>query len=358
MFGLISYEEIYGHEEEYIFIDVRSQKEAFEEPMIGALNIPVLLNEERDVVGTLYVRESAEAAKEQGIEFISRRLPEIFKEVQELYKNKHGKKLVIFCARGGMRSGSLHSLLNSLGINCYKLEGGYKSYRNFIIKKIEDFSKKIDFIVLYGNTGVGKTEMLYKLEDKGYDVLDLEGCANHRGSILGGVGLGPCNTQKRFDALVYHKLRYRKSNLIFIEGESKRIGRILIPDSLFEKMYEGAKIKIDADIENRAERLVKEYTSFENVKEQLEEALGVLKKHISQERVEQYKDLVDRGDYRTVAIELMEKYYDPRYGTSAKKKSFRCEIEINDIDKELYKLENIYKEVSEELGVDLYEQQK
>ena len=107
------YEEIYGHEDEYIFIDVRSQKEAFEEPMIGSVNIPVLLNEERDVVGTLYVRESAEAAKEQGIEFISRRLPEIFKQVQELYRNKHGKKLVIFCARGGMRSGSLHSLLNS-----------------------------------------------------------------------------------------------------------------------------------------------------------------------------------------------------------------------------------------------------
>ena len=133
MFGLISYEEIYGHEDEYIFIDVRSQKEAFEEPMIGSVNIPVLLNEERDVVGTLYVRESAEAAKEQGIEFISRRLPEIFKQVQELYRNKHGKKLVIFCARGGMRSGSLHSLLNSLGINCYKLEGGYKAYRSCII---------------------------------------------------------------------------------------------------------------------------------------------------------------------------------------------------------------------------------
>ena len=146
MFGLISYEEIYGHEDEYIFIDVRSQKEAFEEPMIGSVNIPVLLNEERDVVGTLYVRESAEAAKEQGIEFISRRLPEIFKQVQELYRNKHGKKLVIFCARGGMRSGSLHSLLNSLGINCYKLEGGYKAYRSFIINKIEEFSKEIDFI--------------------------------------------------------------------------------------------------------------------------------------------------------------------------------------------------------------------
>lgn len=356
MFGLISYEEIYGHEDEYIFIDVRSQKEAFEEPMIGSVNIPVLLNEERDVVGTLYVRESAEAAKEQGIEFISRRLPEIFKQVQELYRNKHGKKLVIFCARGGMRSGSLHSLLNSLGINCYKLEGGYKAYRSFIINKIEEFSKEIDFIVLYGNTGVGKTEMLYKLEEKGYDVLDLEGCANHRGSILGGVGLGDCNTQKRFDALVYDKLRHRNSNIVFIEGESKRIGRILIPDPLFEKMYEGAKLKISADPEVRAERLVKEYTAFENVNEQLDEALGVLKKHISPERVEQYKDLVAKGDYKKVALELMEKYYDPRYGTSAKKKTFRNELEINDIENELFKLEEIYKEISEELREYVYEQ--
>lgn len=198
--------------------------------------------------------------------------------------------------------------------------------------------------------------MLYKLEEKGYDVLDLEGCANHRGSILGGVGLGDCNTQKRFDALVYDKLRHRNSNIVFIEGESKRIGRILIPDHLFEKMYEGAKLKISADPEIRAERLVKEYTAFENVNEQLDEALGVLKKHISQERVEQYKDLVAKGDYKKVALELMEKYYDPRYGTSAKKKTFRNELEINDIENELFKLEEIYKEISEELREDVYEQ--
>lgn len=350
MFGLIAYEEIYGHEDKYIFIDVRSPKEAREEPMVGSINIPVLLDDERDVVGTLYVRESTEAAKEQGIEFISKRLPEIFKQIQEIYNNRNGKELVIFCARGGMRSGSLQSLLNSLKINCYKLQGGYKFYRKFIMKKIKDFSEETNFIVLYGNTGVGKTEMLYKLEQRGYDILDLEGCANHRGSILGGVGLGDCNTQKRFDALVYDKLRYRKSNLVFIEGESKRIGRILIPDPLFEKMYEGAKIRITASPEVRADRLVKDYTSCENVNQQLLEALSVLTRHISEERVEHYKNLVSKGDYTTVALELMEKYYDPMYGNSAKKRKFRTELNIDDVDNELYKLEDIYKEILAELS--------
>lgn len=358
MFKTINYEEIYGHEDKYIFIDARSPKESYEEPIIGAINIPVLLDDERDVVGTLYVRESVEQAKQAGVEFISKRLPQIFNEIQTLHNENKDKQLVIFCARGGMRSGSLVSFMNSLGIPVIKLKGGYKAYRSFVAHKLEEYTKETDFLVLYGNTGVGKTEMLYELKNRGYSILDLEGCANHRGSILGGVGLGTCYTQKRFESLVYEQLRNRSSNLVFVEGESRRIGRILIPEFLFKKMYEGKKIRISSDYETRANRLVEEYTAFKNVNIELGEALGVLKKHISPEKVEYYKHLVEEGNYKKVALELMEKYYDPMYGVSSKKHTFKEVLEINDLDKGIEELERIYKEVFDDMLEDGYEQQK
>ncbi|MGL5244930.1 MAG: tRNA 2-selenouridine(34) synthase MnmH [Sarcina sp.] len=349
MFGTITYEEIYGREDNFIFIDVRSPKEAFEEPLVGAINIPVLLDNERDLVGTLYVRESVEEAKKAAIKFISKRLPEIFEKIQDIYTKNKGKKIVMFCARGGMRSGSLFSLLNSLGFKVLKLEGGYKAYRAFLSKKLEEFAQEINFIVLYGNTGVGKTELLYKLKDKGFNTLDLEGCANHRGSILGGVGLGACHTQKKFDALVYEELKKRNSNIVFVEGESRRIGRILIPEVLFNKIYKGEKIRIKSDYEVRAERLVEEYTAFENVNTQLAEALSVLKKHISEENINYYKQLVNEGNYKEVALELMKKYYDPMYGVSAKKHTFREELEINDVETGIMELTRVYDEVFKEV---------
>lgn len=356
MIGTINYKDIYKREDEFIFIDVRSPKESFEEPMIGAINIPVLLDDERDIVGTLYVRESVEQAKKAGIEFISKRLPEIFNKFQELYNNNKGKKLVIFCARGGMRSSSIVSLLYSLGFHVLKLSGGYKDYRSFIVKKLEEYSKEIKFIVLYGNTGVGKTEMLQELKNRDYNILDLEGCANHRGSILGGVGIGKCFTQKRFEALVYNALRYRSNNVVFTEGESKRIGRILIPDYLYKSIYQGEKLRIFSDYEVRANRLVAEYTSFENVDIELDEAIGVLKKHISEENVEYYKSLVKQKRYKEVAIDLMKRYYDPMYGMSAKKHTFRDVIEINDFKEGINILEKIHNDISKELLEENYEQ--
>lgn len=356
MFKTITYEEIYGHEDKYILIDARTPKEAYEEPVIGAINVPVLLDDERDIVGTLYVRESVEQAKQAGVEFISKRLPEIFNKIQTLHNENKDKQLVIFCARGGMRSGSLASFMGSLGIPVMKLKGGYKSYRAFVAHKLEEYTNEVEFLILYGNTGVGKTEMLYELKNRGYSIVDLEGCANHRGSILGGVGLGSCYTQKRFESLVYEQLRTRNSNLVFVEGESRRIGRILIPEHLFKKMYDGEKIRISSDYETRATRLVEEYTAFKNVNIELGEALGVLKKHISQEKVEYYKQLVEQGNYKEVALELMEKYYDPMYGVSSKKHTFREVLEINDFNKGIDELERIYKEVVNEKLEDGYEQ--
>jgi tRNA 2-selenouridine synthase len=257
LFRLISYSELLNELEKCIFIDVRSESEFLEETIPCAINIPVLLDEERVEVGTAYKNQSVEIAKEIGIQHISRRLPGIFKKFQNLYYNNKGKKVVVFCARGGMRSGSIHSLMNSLGIHVYKLNGGYKAYRQCIRQELSQILNDITLVTLYGNTGIGKTDMLKSLKEKGYDILDLEGAANHRGSLLGSVGLSRANSQKTFESLVYEALRSRKTNLIFTEGESRRIGRIIMSDDIWKKIIESKNIYITADLDFRAKRLVK-----------------------------------------------------------------------------------------------------
>ncbi|MGL5067601.1 MAG: tRNA 2-selenouridine(34) synthase MnmH [Sarcina sp.] len=349
MFGIIEYEEIHGKEDEYIFVDVRSESEFAEETITGAINIPILTDKEREIVGTTYVRESTDVAKKQGIEFASKRLPIIFEELQELIRNNHGKRLVIFCARGGMRSGSVWGLLNGIGISALKLRGGYKYYRAFVTKKLEEYSKEVKFIVLYGNTGIGKTEMLYQLRGEGYDVLDLEGAANHRGSVLGGVGLGKIYSQKKFETLMYDQLKIRKTNLVFTEGESRRIYKVIIPDNIWGILQAGEKVYITADLESRAERLVKEYTSFENVKEEILTSLEGIKKHASEENYEKYRALTIAGDYKTVAMEMMEKYYDPKYNHGSNKEDIRARFHANTASEACDKLHAIYEDVKSEI---------
>ncbi|MGL5417205.1 MAG: tRNA 2-selenouridine(34) synthase MnmH [Clostridium sp.] len=343
MFNIVDYEEIMN-DENLIFVDVRSPKEFEEATIKGAINIPVLLDSEREEVGTLYVRNSVEEARTKGIEFISKRLPEIFEKFQNLYSIER-KRVVIFCARGGMRSSSIHSLLYSLGLKVYKLKGGYKGYRRYINDHFNEVIKDVNFIVLYGKTGVGKTEYLKELDRRGIDILDLEGAANHRGSLLGSVSIGECNTQKTFETEVFHALQKRKSNLVFTEGESKRIGRIIIPDNIWGKIMNSNKVWIEDSIENRCDLLTKEYIQDENSVNELLEAMDKIKKYLSVKKVEAYKDMIKSGNYKEACINLMENYYDPMYLNGFKEKTFIESIENSDRDKTLEKLIEIYKKL-------------
>ena len=166
----INFEDLYKLKS-YILIDARSPKEFQDSPIPGAVNIPALLDEERAEVGTVYVRESAEKAKQIGIEMISKRLPEIFNQINEL--SKKYDKLVFYCARGGMRSSSLEAIFYALKYKTLKLEGGYKGYRNYLMKDLPEKNRDIKYIVLHGRTGVGKTKILEKLAERGYSVMDL-----------------------------------------------------------------------------------------------------------------------------------------------------------------------------------------
>lgn len=348
MFRTIDYSEIYNKEESYVLIDVRSESEYNEATITGAINIPILRDKEREIVGTTYVKENADKAKKQGIEFAANRLPIIFNEFQKVIKENRGKQIVIFCARGGMRSGSVHGLLNGIGIHILKLEGGYKKYRAFVVLKLEEFSKEVKFVSLYGNTGIGKTEMLYELKKRGYNTMDIEGAANHRGSVLGSVGLGEVHIQKKFDTMLYDELKIRNNNIVFTEGESRRINKVVIPQNIWDSLHTGEKVYITADLEVRADRLVREYTSFNNAKDEIVDSLDALKGQASEENINYYKNLVLEGDFKTVAINLMKKYYDPKYIHGTKRNIFREKFHANTIEESMKNLERIYKEIKEE----------
>lgn len=292
-----------------ILLDVRSPSEYRSETIPGAINIPIFNDEERSLIGTIYKQESAEKAKKIGVEAVSKKLPDIYDKVVKL--NGQYNKLVFFCARGGLRSTSLVSLFSPLGIGAFKLDGGYKGYRKYINNTLPDIVKEIQFIVLYGNTGTGKTHILEALQDEGMDILDLEGCANHRGSILGSVGLGRQHTQKMFESLVYESLINRKSNLVFVEGESRRIGKDIIPNYIYDGMKNGINIKIEASIEKRINNILRDYVH--DTDEELIESLNYLRQHLSDKIVDEFIELVANHEYRTVIKELITKYYDPLY---------------------------------------------
>lgn len=311
MFKVVSYEDIDNKkiDESHILIDLRSPSEYKSETIPGAINIPLFDDEERKIIGTVYKQESIEKAKTLGMEFAAKRLPSLYEEVNKLDHDYHN--LVFFCARGGFRSSSLVSLFKSIGINAIKLDNGYKGYRRYINEQLPLMVQEIQFVVLYGNTGTGKTDILKSLKQEGMDILDLEGCANHRGSTLGSVGLGEQNNQKTFESLVYESLANRKTNLVFIEGESKRIGKDIIPDYLFDAMNKGMKIKIEANIERRIDNILKDYVH--GTDDELISALNYLRKYLGNTNIDFYIESINKHEYKKVIEELMVKYYDPLY---------------------------------------------
>lgn len=316
---------------DYILVDVRTVGEYEEATINGAVNIPLFTDEERALVGTIYTRKSTDEAKKIGVDIVSKKLPEIYAKIHEL--EKEYKDVVIFCARGGMRSASITELLCALGMRVKRISGGYKGYRAFINETLPKLNEEVTYVVLHGNTGVGKTEILKALKVDGYNVLDLEGCANHRGSILGSVGLGSCLTQKQFESNIYEELKSAKGKkYVFVEAESRRIGRVLIPDYIHQRMKDGIHVFVDAPLDFRSNLIINEYTKAEECNAEICEALRGLTKYIGEKNIEEYCKRVEAGDYGDVVKELMVKYYDPMYMHSSDKYDYALSLMINSVE--------------------------
>lgn len=329
--------------EKYIFIDVRSEKEFEKETIPGAINMPIFNNKEQEQVGRTYKTDPRCEAKRLGVSIVSKKLPDLYNKLIKL-KYQTDKNIIIFCSNGGMRSTSLALLMHSIGVNINYLKGGYKDYRKYIRKELPKLNKKVTYIMLHGKTGSGKTILLKKLKELNLDILDLEGAANHRGSLLGGVGLGRCNSTKQFESNIYENLKNRKSNYIFIEAESKKIGRVYIPNYIHNKMRKSIHIYIETPIELRANLLVDEYIKSKDSIKELLKGIDLIKKHINSSYAEKIKTNLKSGNVNEVAIELMENYYDPMYLHSSNKYDFSNTFNVINFDKTAKEIKKWYEE--------------
>ncbi|MFC0272939.1 tRNA 2-selenouridine(34) synthase MnmH [Metabacillus herbersteinensis] len=312
----------------FSLIDVRSPSEYQEMTIPGSFNIPLFDDIERAEVGTLYKRVSVQSAKDRGLEIVAAKLPEFIKQFNQIEGDK-----VVFCWRGGMRSKTTATVLDLMGIKTFRLQGGVRSYRHWVIQTLEKVEIKPKAYVLNGGTGTGKTAILKRLEKEGYPTLDLEGLANHRGSIFGQIGLVSQN-QKTFEALLVQDIeRLHSSPFILLEAESKRIGKLLIPDFVMEKKAYGTHIFIEMPMEERVRHILEEYRPWDH-HEECVNAFCKIKKHIHTPIAAQIEADLKSCNYDSAVLLLLEFYYDPRYVHTTKQYSEnqRITIQANDVD--------------------------
>lgn len=304
--------------QEAIFIDTRTPAEYEEDHLPHAINIPIFSNEERALVGTIYKQVSQEQAVEQGVEIFSRKLPHFLKEISQ-YKDK---QIIIYCWRGGMRSKTVTALLESLNYNVLQLESGHKAYRAYVRERLYNFSLKPKLIVLWGLTCTGKTSLIKKLSPS----LDLEGLAQHRGSLYGALGLKP-NSQKKFENLLLQQLeKLNEQPYLFVEGESRKIGDAQIPDFFYKAIKNGLPIHITRTLDLRAQEAVKEYLPAEMDLQKFQEITLRLPHIISNNRKQEICDLFANKELIKGVKMLLEEYYDQLYAHTLKQISFSFEI--------------------------------
>ncbi|MEA3445065.1 MAG: tRNA 2-selenouridine(34) synthase MnmH, partial [Bacteroidota bacterium] len=240
-------------------IDVRTPSEFANGHIPGAFNIPLFSDEERAIVGIKYKQENKEAAVLQGLEFVG---PKLSAYVKLLHRITQKKEVLLYCWRGGQRSRSMAWLFELAGYKIKLLEGGYKAYRNLLL---QSFSRPASLIILGGMTGSGKSEILTSIKNLGYQVIDLEKLANHKGSAFGAIGQQEQPPPQQFENdlfKVWSSLDLSKP--IWLEDESVSIGRVSIPRPLFIQMRNSKVIKIEVDKKVRVVRLVKEYVGIDS----------------------------------------------------------------------------------------------
>ena len=324
-----SYEKLSANKGKVIFIDVRTPKEYREAHIPGAVNIPVFSDKDREIVGTIYKQEGKRNAIKEALKIVGPKVLDLYLQFEECHKGKN--RMVIYCARGGMRSSAITALMKELSLPLIKLENGYKGYRQYINDNLPVLVKKFQFVTLYGKTGSGKTDILKRLKNEGYDILDLEACANNRGSLLGDIGLGEKYTQKYFESLVFESLANAESNIIITEGESRRIGNIVMPPYLYEVLINSRKLYIETSLERRTEIIKKEYLKDDVSKEEIISSIERLRKYINEKQIEEFVNGVKNEDYDKVIKDLMIKYYDKAY--SSKGKTYERVFNNDDEDK-------------------------
>jgi tRNA 2-selenouridine synthase len=300
------------------FVDVRAPVEFALDHIPGAVNIPVLDDGERAEIGTMYRIHGQEKAILKGTHIVGEKLSSIVEQITRM-KNRN---IVVYCFRGGMRSSSLVSLLNSLGITVRKLSGGYKAYREWVRSRLESMEIVPPVFILQGLTGTGKTRILRAL---GYGI-DLEDFAGHRSSLFGGIGLA-AKTQKMFESLLVRRLdELAASGCAVIEGESRKIGDLHVPGRIVQYIGHSPAILITASLERRVEILMEEYSRGLD-RGEIFGILQSLEGRIGPKNVSQLRSFLEQERLEDFTVLVLEKYYDPLYKYSLDHMSFIARVE-------------------------------
>ena len=295
-------------------IDARSPAEYALDHIPGAINCPVLNNEERATVGTLYKQESPFAAKKLGAALVAKN---IANHLQEHFIHQSREWLpLVYCWRGGERSGAFAHILQRIGWKAQQLQGGYQGYRRQVIADLERWAPLAKFTVICGMTGSGKTRLLQALHGQ-TQVLDLEGLAAHRGSVLGGLPNQAQPSQKMFESRLWNALRlFNFDQTIYVESESKKVGCLHIPDALMDQIRQGDCVEIKADRSVRVDVLMQEYVHLLSNHDELQHLLGLLTQRYGKEQITKWQQLATEGRYPVLVEELLIKHYDPAYQDS------------------------------------------
>ncbi|KFC76254.1 tRNA 2-selenouridine(34) synthase MnmH [Massilia sp. LC238] len=314
-------------------IDARSESEYALDRIPGAINAPVLDDEQRVRVGTLYKQVGAFEAKKVGAPLVA---ANIARHIEALWADKpRDWKPLVYCWRGGNRSGSMAHILAKIGWPVVQLDGGYKAYRAHVASALEN-PPQLDFRVVCGTTGSGKSRLLETLDRIGAQVLDLEKLAAHRGSVLGHLPDEPQPSQKMFESQVWDKLRhFDPAKPVFVESESKKVGNLRVPDAVMAGMRASPCISLSLSRENRVRLLMEDYAHFCKNPDALTGQLAHLVQLHGNDKIKAWRDMANSGAMAELVDQLLVEHYDPAYLRSIDRNFVQFPkaevLELNDI---------------------------
>jgi tRNA 2-selenouridine synthase len=296
-------------------VDVRSPAEFAQDHLPGAINCPVLDDAERAQVGTLHQQVSAFEARRVGAALVARNIARIL--ASPAFVQPRTWRPLIYCWRGGQRSGALAFVLARIGWPVRQLDGGYRAYRRQVLADLDVLPAGIDWRVVCGPTGSGKSRLLEHLRREGAQVLDLEALACHRGSVLGGLPACPQPSQRAFESALWQALRaLDPGRPVFVESESRKVGNLHVPERLIEQMRAAACVRIELPQPARVALLRHEYRHFELAPTQLLAQLECLRALHGHARIADWTARVQAGDWDGLVERLLDEHYDPAYRRS------------------------------------------
>jgi tRNA 2-selenouridine synthase len=296
-------------------VDVRSESEYAEDHIPRAVSCPVLTDAQRSEVGTLDRQQSSFEARRRGAPMVARN---IARHLEERFAQMPPDwSPLVYCWRGGQRSGAMTHFLARVGWRPRQLVGGYRAYRRAVMAELESLPATLTFRVICGTTGSGKSRLLQQLATAGAQVLDLEALARHRGSVLGSLPQEPQPGQKYFETLVWDALRrFDAARTVFVESESRKVGNVRVPDALLARMRESGCVRLDVPLPARVRLLRDEYAHFERDIGGLMAQLDCLVELHGHQRVTAWKAMAQAGEWDRLVQELLSQHYDPAYQRS------------------------------------------